>query len=156
MKNSVLHCIPTHRSEPEQALSAVKVRDQAVYQFMVQQLLLVWTFRHSFIRNQRRSLCHYGRVFTSGFSGRLASDNRKSRGNSCLKSSESANFNRILIKFKQPNQLASASGQLISANEESLAVIQVRSTTGVLFLFSRHIIQIHELARTLPSFNLMR
>ena len=53
-----------------------------------------------------------GRVFTSGFSGRLASDNRKSRENSSsafptrLKLSDSANFNGILIKFKPPNQVA--------------------------------------------------
>ena len=46
----------------------------------------------------------------SDFSGRLASDNRKSRENSyfshSLKLSESANFNAILIKFKPPNQVA--------------------------------------------------
>ena len=44
------------------------------------------------------------------FSDRLASDNRKSRENSCfptrLKLSESANFSGILIKFKPLNQVA--------------------------------------------------
>ena len=47
---------------------------------------------------------HVGRVFTSGFSGRLASDKRKSREKSCfptrLRLSGSANFSGILIKFK--------------------------------------------------------
>jgi len=42
-----------------------------------------------------------------------------------LKLSESANFNGNLIKFKPPNQLAQASWQLISANEESLAFIHL-------------------------------
>ena len=40
---------------------------------------------------------HVGRVFTSGFSGRLASDKRKSREK---RLSGSANFSGILIKFK--------------------------------------------------------
>ena len=42
-----------------------------------------------------------------------------------LKLRESANFSRILIKFKPPNQVA---------NEESLAVIHIGNTTGLLFL----------------------
>ena len=51
-----------------------------------------------------------------------------------FKLSESANFNGILIKFKPPNQVAYASWHLISANEETLAVIQIGNTTGVLLL----------------------
>ena len=51
-----------------------------------------------------------------------------------LKLSESANFNRILIKFKPPNQVAQASWQLLSATQESLVVIQIGNTTGVPFL----------------------
>ena len=58
-----------------------------------------------------------GRVFTSGFPGRLESDKRKSRENTCftthLKLSQSANFSGILIKFKPLNQVASASWSLL-------------------------------------------
>ena len=45
-----------------------------------------------------------------------------------------ANFKRLLIKFKPLNQVAYASWQLLSADEESLAVLQIGNTTGVLFL----------------------
>ena len=44
----------------------------------------------------------------------------------------------------------------LESNEESRVVIQIRNTTGVLFLFSRHIIGIEVLARALSSFNLTR
>ena len=59
---------------------------------------------------------HINRVFKSGFSGRLASDNRKfhenrSFPNSLKALSELTNFNRILIKFKPPNQGAQESCQ---------------------------------------------
>ena len=79
-----------------------------------------------------------GRVSTSGFSGRLASDNRKFRENSSfpilLKVKRVGNFSRILIKFKPPNQVAKASWQLLLATEESLAGIQIGNTAGVPFL----------------------
>lgn len=53
----------------------------------------------------------FGRVFTSGFWGRLANESQKSHEDSCfptrLKLSESAYFSRILIKFKPPNRVDS-------------------------------------------------
>ena len=64
--------------------------------------------------------------------------------------SELANFNWILIKLNPVNKVP------FSANEKSLAVIQISNTLGVLFLFSRHIIQIELLTRALSSFILTR
>ena len=62
------------------------------------------------IREVLKEKMGIGRVYTSGFLGCLASDNRKSlktvTSPTRLKLSLSENFNRIVIKFKAPNQEA--------------------------------------------------
>ena len=53
-----------------------------------------------------------------------------------LKLSESANFCGILIKFKPPNQVALASWSLLSANQESFAVIHLKYNTHTIFILT--------------------
>ena len=72
-----------------------------------------------------------GRVITNGFSGRLASDNRKFRENSSFPDS----LKEFSLNLSHQTKVAYASWQLLSADEESLAVIQIGNTKCVLFLF---------------------